>query len=65
MKEEQSIMCQYPKCKKEATHSLGLNDPDSEPNYYCEEHCRQVKINTIMKIREFRKEQSNETGEGK
>ena len=42
--------CQYPKCKKEATHSLGLDDPDSEPNYYCEEHCDVVKMNTIMEI---------------
>ncbi len=44
------IECQYPKCKREATHSLGLNDPDSEPNYYCEEHCEIVKMNTIMEL---------------
>ena len=42
------IKCQYPKCKKNATHSLGLNDPDSEPNYYCKDHCELAKMNTIM-----------------
>jgi len=43
-------MCQYPKCKKEATHTLGLNDPDSDPNYYCEKHCDMARINTLMEI---------------
>jgi hypothetical protein len=37
------IECQYPKCKKEATHSLGMADPDAEKSYYCKEHCEEVK----------------------
>lgn len=44
------MKCQYPKCKKEATHSLGMNDPDAEKYYYCEEHCDEVKLNTMLKL---------------
>jgi len=51
------IECQFPKCKKEATHSLGMADPDAEKNYYCEKHCKEVKMNTIMSL--YRK-----TGQG-
>ena len=42
--------CQYPKCNKVATHSLGMADPDAEKYYYCEEHCDKVKMNTLMEI---------------
>ena len=42
------MKCQYPKCKKEATHSLSMADPDAEKNYYCEEHCNIAEINTYM-----------------
>jgi hypothetical protein len=44
------IMCQYPKCKKEATKSLGMDDPDAELYYYCDEHIDKVKMNTLMEI---------------
>lgn len=44
------MICQYPKCKREATHTLSMNDPDAEKYYYCKEHIDEVKMNTMMNL---------------
>lgn len=54
--------CQYPKCNKEARFSLGINDPDSEPNYYCEDHVESAKMNTIMEIFKVGKKSNSKNG---
>lgn len=53
------MKCQYPDCKKKAEFSLGLNDPDSEPNYYCKEHCEKAKINTLMNLFDIKYSKKN------
>lgn len=44
------VECCYPKCKKEATHTLGMADPDAERIPYCKKHCDIVKMNTIIEL---------------
>jgi len=44
------MKCEYPKCEAEAKFKLGLADPDSEGNYYCEGHVDIEKSKMVIEL---------------